>query len=385
MVMQKLISNRMGLILPQPTGYNAYIPKMIADGSLEIKCSPATCKILSEADRALGELKGVTDTLPNPDLFIAYYVKKEALLSSQIEGTECSLDEVLEIDENVSGVKPVHEVINYIKAMNFGLEELKNIPMSIRLLHEIHKVLLEGVRGKNKYPGEFKKSQNWIGPSGCTLSEAIYVPPPHDMMIELMGDFEKYYHMEKELVPLIEAAIMHAQFETIHPYIDGNGRLGRLLITFMLCEKRILDKPILYLSLFFKENRGEYYRLLMDVRFKGKIEEWIEFFLRGVRNASLNAIATANEIKILLEKHSALIGDQLSLYGMSNSIYDFICKYPIFTVPQLNRHLSSTYPTIKNTVQKFIEFGIVCEYHKRGRTAYYSYSEYLEILKRGTE
>jgi len=375
----------MGLVIPQPTGYNAYIPKMLSDGSLEIRCSPATYKILSEADRALGELKGATDTLPDPDLFIAYYVKKEALLSSQIEGTECSLDEVLEIDENVAEVKPVYEVINYIKAMNFGLEQLANIPMTIRLLHKIHETLLEGVRGKNKYPGEFKRSQNWIGPSGCTLSEAIYVPPPPDMMIELMGDFEKYYHMEKDVVPLIEAAIMHAQFETIHPYIDGNGRLGRLLITFMLCEKKILDKPILYLSLFFKENREEYYRLLMDIRFTGKIEEWIEFFLRGVRNTSLNAIATANEVKSLIERHSSLIGGRLSLYSMSVPMYDLICRYPIFTVPQLRRYLGSTYPTTKNTVQKFIELGIVREYHKRGRTAYYSYSEYLEILRRGTE
>lgn len=383
--MEKLESNRMGLIIPQQSGYSAYIPKMISDGSLELKLNPRIYKVLSEADMALGELKGVTDTLPNPDLFVAYYVKKEALLSSQIEGTECSLDEVLEIDEGAVEVKPVHEVVNYIKAMNFGLEEQKNIPMSIRLLHKIHKILLEGVRGKNKYPGEFKKSQNWIGPSGCNLKEAIYVPPPPSMMIELVGDFEKYYHIEKELPSLIEVAIMHSQFETIHPYVDGNGRLGRLLVTFMLCEKKILDRPILYLSLFFKENRDEYYRLLMDVRFKGKIEEWIEFFLRGVRNTSLNAIETAKEIKRLMEKHTMLINDQLLMYSMSIPMYDFICKYPIFTIPQLSRNLNSTYPTIKSVVQKFRELGMIGEYEKRGKTMYYSYSEYLEILRRGTE
>src|SRR4030042_1382300 len=267
--MEQLQSDRMGVIINQPTGYSAFIPHKISEKGIVIKWDSELIRLLSEADRALGELKGTTETLPDPDLFIAFYVRKEALLSSQIEGTQCSLDEVLQVDDKTSELKPVQEVVNYINAMNQGLDELKNIPMSLRLINAIHKKLLEGVRGKDKNPGEYKRKQNWIGPSGCTLNEAVYVPSPPHMMLELMGDWESYYHTQKDIPPLIEAAILHSYFETIHPYIDGNGRVGRLLITFMLCEKKVLDKPLLYLSLFFKENRGQYYQLLMDVRFKG--------------------------------------------------------------------------------------------------------------------
>lgn len=383
--MENLESDRMGLIINQPTGYSAFIPHKIFNKGEILKWDTELIRLLSEADRALGELKGATETLPDPDLFIAFYVRKEALLSSQIEGTQCSLDEVLQVDDKTLELKPVQEVINYIDAMNQGLEELKNIPMSLRLINAIHKRLLTEVRGEEKNPGEYKRMQNWIGPSGCTLNEAAYVPPPPHMMLELMGDWENYYHSQKNTPPLVEAAILHSYFETIHPYIDGNGRIGRLLITFMLCEKKVLDKPLLYLSLFFKENRNQYYQLLMDVRFKGAIEEWIKFFLRGVRSVSTEAVTTGQEIRNLFNSHKELLKDKLAQYRNTFSFYDLICKNPIISISNASRKLNVTYPTMKQIFDNFLNLHILEPYdNKKKRNKLFVYTDYLKILKRGT-
>jgi Fic family protein len=384
-IVDKLQSDRIGVIINQPTDYSAFIPHKIFDKGVTIKWDSELIRLLSEADRALGELKGVTETLPDPDLFIAFYVRKEALLSSQIEGTQCSLDEVLQVDDKTSELKPVQEVINYIDAMNQGLEELKNIPMSLRLINTIHKKLLEGVRGKDKNPGEYKRKQNWIGPAGCTLNEAMYVPPPPHMMLELMGDWESYYRAQKDVPPLIEAAMLHSYFETIHPYIDGNGRVGRLLITFMLCEKKVLDKPLLYLSLFFKENRGQYYQLLMDVRFNGLLEEWIKFFLRGVRSVSEEAIITGKEIRDLHNNHRELLKEKVAQYRITFPLYDLICKNPIISISNASKKLNSNYPTTKQAFENFLNLHILDPYEdKKKRNKLFVYSDYLKILRRGT-
>ncbi|MFH1875667.1 MAG: Fic family protein [Candidatus Omnitrophota bacterium] len=383
--MEILESNRMGIVIDQPSGYSAFIPHKISGKGVDIKWDTELIKLLSEADRALGELKGATETLPDPDLFIAFYVQKEALLSSQIEGTQCSLDEVLQVDDKTSELKPVQEVINYIKAMNQGLEELTNLPMSLRLINSIHKKLLEGVRGKEKDPGEYKRKQNWIGAPGCTLNEAMYIPPPPHMMLELMGDWESYYHARKDVPPLVEAAILHSYFETIHPYIDGNGRVGRLIITFMLCEKKVLDKPLLYLSLFFKENRRQYYQLLMDVRFKGLIEDWIKFFLRGVRSVSEEAIATGREIRGLLSGHRELLKEKMAQYRMTFPLYDLICKNPIISIPSASKKLKVSYPTMKQAFENFLNLHILESYDdKKKRNKLFVYKDYLKILRRGT-
>lgn len=383
--MQKLQADRMGLIIKQPTGYNAFIPNKISEKGISINWDPELIRLLSEADRALGELKGTTETLPDPDLFIAFYVRKEALLSSQIEGTQCSLDEVLQVNDKTSELKPVQEVINYINAMNQGLEELKNIPMSLRLINTIHKKLLEGVRGKDKNPGEYKRKQNWIGPPGCTLDEAIYIPPPPQMMLEFMGDWEKYYHSQKDMPPLIEAALLHSYFETIHPYMDGNGRIGRLLITFMLCEKKVIDKPLLYLSLFFKENREQYYQLLMSVRFNGSLEEWIKFFLRGVRSVSEEAITTGKEIRALFSKHRELLKDKVAQYRITFPLYYLICKNPIISITSASKKLNTSYPTMKQAFEKFVSLNILEPYENgKKRNKLFVYEEYLKILRRGT-
>jgi Fic family protein len=219
MAMPKVELSRAGNIIRQSSGYDAFIPHKLCDQGLKLDIHYKNMiQLVSESDRALGELTGVTKTVPDPDLFIAFYVRKEALLSSQIEGTQCSLEEVLQVDETVPEIKPVHEVVNYIKAMNYGLGALEKLPLSLRLIHEIHKVLLEGVRGKEKTPGEYKRYQNYIGPPGCNLNEAVFVSPPPAMMVELMGDWENYYYKQSNYVDLINAAILHAQFETIHPY-----------------------------------------------------------------------------------------------------------------------------------------------------------------------
>jgi Fic family protein len=383
--MEKPKSDRVGQLARLPNGDEVFIPHKLAPNGPKIDIDSECLKLLDEADRALGELKGITETLPNPDLFIAFYVRKEALLSSQIEGTQCSLDEVLQVDRKTAELKPVQEVINYIDAMHEGLDSLKKIPVSLRLVNHIHSILLKGVRGKDKGPGEYKKIQNWIGPPGCKQNEATFIPPPPSMMIELMGDWEIYYQAETQVPPLIKAAILHAHFETIHPYTDGNGRLGRLLITFMLCEKKVLQRPLLYLSLFFKENRDSYYQLLMEYRLKGEIEGWIKYFLRGVRNASEEAIKTALQIHKLRNGHIELIKRELSKYRLALPFYDLICENPIISMTTAKKMLKTTYPSAKKIFMKFIDLGLLQPYgvaRKRNKT--FSYEAYLKILRRGT-
>jgi Fic family protein len=382
--MQKLESNRVGELVMQQSGYECFIPRKFGSSGPDIKIDMQCIKLLTEAERALAELKGITETIPNPDLFIAYYVKKEALLSSQIEGTQCSLDEVLQVDEKTSEVKPVQEVVNYINAMNTGLEKLAEIPVCLRLINNIHKILLSGVRGKDKNPGAYKKNQNFVGETR-DISKASYIPPPPQMINDFMSDWEGYYQSQKEIPVLIEAAMLHSYFETIHAYEDGNGRIGRLLITFMLCERGILDKPLLYLSLFFKENKKEYYQLLMDVRFKGRWEEWIKFFLRGIKTTSLEAKTTANEIRALFKKDLELIKEKLIRYSMALPTFELICETPIVNVSPIAKKLGATYPTISQIFKYFMDLGILTVYAGETGRKRYVYSDYLKILKRGTE
>ncbi len=382
--MRQLESERVGTVKLQLSGYRAFIPHPLGPAGPTLEISNDIIRLISEAERALGELKGITEVLANPDLFVAFYVQKEALLSSQIEGTECTLDEVFQIDEKTDETKPVGEIINYIAAMNYGLENLKRLPISIRLINEIHEKLLHGLRGNGKYPGEIKRSQNWIGPSGCTLAEAAYVPPPPEKTIELLGDLETFYHADTTHSPLIKAAILHAHFETIHPYLDGNGRLGRLLITFMLCEQDILQRPLLYLSLFFKEHKKEYYELLMNVRFKGHWEEWITFFLRGVRHTSLEASKTARELLALQKKHKDQIQSSTIRNLNADRCYEIFLEKPILTINEAMKKLAVSYPTAKSAIEALIILGIVKQYDKAERNKRYSYDEYLAVLKRGT-
>lgn len=383
--MEKLESERAGQIIAQLNGYGAFIPHKLCPSGPKLDYDLKFINLISGASLALGELKSLADQIPDPDLFVSFYVRKEALLSAQIEGTQCSLDEVIQVDEKTYETKPVHEVVNYIAAMSYGLKELTNLPMSIRLIHQIHEKILDNARGKDKTPDEFKRTQNWIGPPGCLLREAVFVPPPPEKMLELMGDLESYYHAEDDTNILVKAAILHAHFETIHPYLDGNGRLGRLLITFMLCEKKVLSRPLLYLSLFFKENKPQYYDLLMKIRTKGLWEDWIKFFLRGVRNTSNEAVRTAREILALQKTHREQVARALAQHKHSNACYDIICRKPIISIPEIVRNLEITYPTAKQIIDGLNVLGILSPYGERERNRQFAYKPYLEILRRGTE
>jgi Fic family protein len=298
------LPSRAGQSVQQLTGYQAFIPEPLPPVP-SLRFDTGLLKLLSEADIALGRLDGCTELLPNPNLFVGMYVKQEAVLSSQIEGTQASLTDILQFEAGEHGderLLDVEEVVNYVKAMNHGLGRLEAMPLSLRLIREIHGELMAGVRGQNRSPGEFRTTQNWIGPAGCTLATATFVPPPPQELPKLLGNVEQFLHDELH-PPLLIAGLAHAQFETIHPFLDGNGRIGRLLITFLLCERKILNRPLLYLSYFLKQHRSEYYDRLQAIRTDGRWEEWLVFFLRGIRDVAIEATDRARRILALRTAH----------------------------------------------------------------------------------
>ena len=309
---------RAGHYVRQLSGYRAFMPSDLPPDP-PVRLEGGLQALLSEADRALGRLDGSIQTLPNPDLFVFMYVRKEAVLSSQIEGTQSSLQDLLSAEAEVLSVerpRDVAEVVNYVSAMNQGLARLAELPVSIRLIRDIHGILMEGVRGSHLTPGELRRSQNWIGPGGATLANASFVPPPPEEVPRVLGQLENFLHETESSLPiLLKVGLAHAQFETIHPFLDGNGRMGRLLITFLLREQGVLAKPVLYLSHFFKENRTEYYERLQAVRDNGAWEEWLAFFLRGVAKVSIEATETARRILKLREEFRATISDRFGHVG----------------------------------------------------------------------
>lgn len=385
--MMQPTSNRTGRVVNMATGYQAFIPNSLPPNP-PIQIDTEMQFLLSAADRKLGRLDGITRTLPNPNLFLAMFVKKEAVLSSQIEGTQASLVDILDVPsshEKSSEKKgDVEAVVNYVAAMNHGLQRLRELPLSLRLIKEIHGILLQGVRGSERNPGEFRKSQNWIGPQGCSLINASFVPPPKDDMIDSMNDLEIFFHTEDFLPPLIKIAIIHAQFETIHPFLDGNGRIGRLLITFWLCHQDILSKPLLYLSYFFKLNRSEYYDRLMNVRMHGDWENWIKFFLKGIAVSSDEAISSAEQILGLKSRHTELLTSVAKNNNTYQKLLEYLFENPVLTRKDVIDHLNITSPTAGTLLESFCEIGILRDVtpdKQRGKTYYYE--EYLDILERG--
>jgi Fic family protein len=341
-------------------------------------------QLLSEADRALGRLDGSTETLPNPDLFVFMYLRKEAVLSSQIEGTQASLVDVLEVEAEAfdpQQPKDVDEVVNYIAAMKYGLRRLGELPVSLRLIKEIHERLLDGVRGKDLSPGEFRTSQNWIGAQGSNLMTASFVPPPPHEIDKIMGGLENFIHSQIELPILIKVGLVHAQFETIHPFLDGNGRIGRLLITFLLCEKNVLSRPLLYLSYYFKKNRMEYYDRLQAVRDHGDWEGWLKFFLRGVGKVSNEATERARSIVRLRETHRQLIVEE---FGRSASsalvLLESLYERPVLQVKHVMQITVLSYPNANNLVGKFCEAGLLSKTSERARNRVFSYKSYIDLF-----
>lgn len=343
---------------------------------------------LEAANRAIGRLDGVASILPDTPLFLYMYVRKEALLSSQIEGTQSSLSELLLFEsEEVPGVPvdDVQEVSNYIGAMNHGLSRIrKGFPLSLRLIREIHETLLSKGRGSTKQPGEFRRSQNWIG--GTRPGNALFVPPPPERVMDLMAGLEEFIHADTPEIPfLVKAGLVHVQFETIHPFLDGNGRLGRLLITFLLCTHGILKEPILYLSLYFKSHRQQYYDLLQRVRDQGDWETWLEFFLDGITETSLQAADAAREILRLFEADRHRIEELGRPASSALRVHQMLQQKPLIGINEAADKLKMSQPTVAKSIQHLEVLGIVRETTGRQRGRRFVYDGYLNILNRGTE
>jgi len=377
---------RAGRYITQPTGYRAFMPAPLPPQPT-LALGGELQGLLSAADRALGRLDGSVLTLPNPDLFVFMYVRKEAVLSSQIEGTQSSLQDLLAAEAQLfeqNLPRDVDEVINYVRAMNHGLARLAELPVSVRLIREIHAELIRGVRGGRLQPGELRTSQNWIGPAGCTLNTATFVPPPHHAVPAALGDLENFLHASDDLPPLVKIALAHVQFETIHPFLDGNGRVGRLLITFLLTERGVLHKPVLYLSHYFKQHRRTYYEHLQAVRDQGAWEAWLAFFLRGVIEVAGEAAETARRILQLREQHRAAITAQLGrAAGNGHKVLESLFDRPIVAVNDVQKMTGTTYAAANSLVSRLVKLGVLSEMTGYARNRRFRYAPYIALFSDG--
>jgi Fic family protein len=354
-----------------------------------LRIDPDTQELLDKANQALGRLDGITLLLPDPDQFLYSYIRKEAVLSSQIEGTQSSLSDLLLFEHDEAPGVPVadtRETFNYIRAMNHGIQRMQEgFPLSLRLFKEVHAVLLESGRGAGQAPGEFRSSQNWIG--GTRPGNARYVPPPAHEVLAAVGALEKFLHNDPVKTPvLVKAALAHAQFETIHPFLDGNGRVGRLLITLILCaeEQRVMSRPLLYLSLYLKRNRDEYYRHLQRVRTHGEWEEWVRFFLEGVNEVADSATETTRRLLALVDGDRQAIHRLGRATGSALRLHELAVRQVVFRIPEAARDLSLSEVTVANTAAHLERLGIVREITGRSRNKLFVYSKYLAVLEEGT-
>jgi len=360
--------------------YNTYIPAPLPpDPPLDME---ELYPLLDQANTALGRLDGMSMILPDASLFLYMYIRKEAVLSSQIEGTQSSLSDLLLFETDEAPGVPmddVTEVSCYVAAINYGLQRLKELPLSLRLLREIHAVLMNNARGGHKQPGEFRTSQNWIG--GTRPGNALFVPPPPERLTETLDAFEKFLHDERVKLPaLVKAALAHVQFETIHPFLDGNGRLGRLLITFMLCVEGILKEPLLYLSLYFKMNRQAYYDHLQSVRTTGDWEEWIRFFLTGVAEVANQATATAQAILALFNNDRDLINVSGKSTSTMLAIHAYLQRHPVANTTRIREACGVSLPTVLRALTTLQSLGILREITGKERHKVFVYQAYIDIL-----
>ena len=354
----------------------------------KIKIDSDITKKLIKAHKVLAILDDRATNIPNIDLFISMYVQKEALLSSQIEGTQATLEDIFNPNINKNINADVDDVVNYIKATKYAMKRLKTLPLCNKLLLETHKVLLSGARGKEKNPGEFRQSQNWIGGAGSTIKTARYIPPDVLSMKEALSDLEKYINSEDELDELIRIALIHYQFESIHPFLDGNGRIGRLLIVLYLLEKKVIKTPSLYLSFYLKEHRIEYYDRMSAIRETGDYEQWIKFFLEGIYVSGKSAIKTANELIVLREKNIKKLNSEnytKRTFETMMKIFHYLEAHPIIEIRKTSKDLSMAYNTVSLAIDRFEKLGILHLVKKQGRNKVYSYKEYIDILRDGTE
>jgi Fic family protein len=338
---------------------------------------------LGRAIQTLSRLDAQADLLPNRDLFIYMFVRKEALVSSQIEGTQSSLSDLLLYEEKQTPVTPVEdveEVCNYIAALNYSIDAMQNkLPLSARLLRECHKILLNGVRGKDKNPGQFRKSQNWIG--GIRPGRAVYVPPPQEYVSELISDLEKFIHAPDTNIPaLLKAALAHVQFETIHPFLDGNGRVGRLLIILMLIQEGLINAPVVYLSLFFKEHRQLYYDHLQAIRLKGDWESWCLFFLDGIITSGQAAEHEITRITALIKQDTEKIETLGRARINAHKVFDHLLHHPLTTIASISKATGLSVPAATNNIQHLQNIGVLRETTGQGKNRIYEYEAYMRIL-----
>ena len=381
------MTNRAGTLVGNLSGemaYESFRPAPLPPNP-PIEVSGELLTKLIDANKKIATLEGLSSRIPNMGLFVSMYVRKEALLSSQIEGTQCTLEDILNplIEENTN--RDVSDVVNYIRATEFALERLKTLPLCNRLIKETHAVLLESVRGQEKNPGEFRYSQNWIGGQGSTLKNARYIPPNPEDMLTAMSDLEKYINSDDTLDPLIQAALIHYQFETTHPFLDGNGRVGRLLITLFLMEKDILSTPALYISYYLKMNRIEYYDRMTQVRRTGDYEQWISFFLQAFADSAEDASHTIDRLTALHDKSTKLF-DSLTKRQRTSvlKVFSYLESNPIIDIQKTATTLEMSYNTVSKVVSILIEDGILKQTDKSGKAKIYSYTEYLDILRKDT-
>jgi Fic family protein len=378
------LPDRSGRYVRQPAGYRAFLPAPLPpvppvrlEGKLRV--------LLSQADRALGRLDGSVVTLPNPDLLVFMYVRKEAVLSSQIEGTQSSLQDLLaaeaDLFESLNVPRDVDEVVNYVHAMNYGLERLRELPVSVRLIREIHERLMRGVRGGQLTPGELRRSQNWIGPGGAGIADAAFVPPPAEEVPAALGALESFLHAADDLPLLVKVGLAHAQFETIHPFLDGNGRVGRLLITFLLTERGVLERPVLYLSHFLKRHRQQYYDRLQAVRDDGDWEGWLAFFLRGVSEVAGEATETARRVLLLRERNRAEITAGLGRAAANgHRVLESLFDRPIISVGEAQQLTGTGFAAANQLIARMTELGILREITGHARNRRFRYEPYVRLF-----
>lgn len=363
--------------------YQSFVPSPLPP-TPPIEISEDILEQLIKANSQLAILESVATRIPDVDLFVSMYVRKEALMSSQIEGTQATLEDVLDplIEDNTN--RNVADVVNYIKATEYAIRRLHELPLCNRLLKETHAILMEGVRGQEKNPGEFRCSQNWIGGKGSTLRNAKYIPPSPDDMTEAMSDLEKYINADDRLDGLIRAALIHYQFETIHPFLDGNGRIGRLLITLFLMEKKILTTPALYISYFLKKNRVEYYDRMTEVRSKGNYEQWVKFFLQALAESAKDAIAAIDELTALHDKNVDLVAGMGRASKNAMLVFRYLEANPIIEIGKTAEALGITFGTASNAVERLSSAGILAQTTAGRRNRTFAYKDYLAILRKGT-
>ena len=382
------MNTRAGYFRQNLTGelaYSSFVPSSLPPHP-PVVLDAEGVELLVAAHRQLALLEGLAARIPNMELFVSMYVRKEALLSSQIEGTQATLEDVLDPLVDVNANRDVADVVNYIRATEFALRRRRELPLCSRLIREMHGVLMEGVRGQEKYPGEFRRTQNWIGGTGSTLKNARYIPPNVEDMNAAMSALEAYMNAEDTLDPLIRTALVHYQFETIHPFLDGNGRIGRLLITLFLMEQNLLSTPALYISYFLKQNRIEYYDRMTEVRRAGNYEQWILFFLRAVAASAEDAVAAIDDLHALHEKNVTVLTDGTNKKQRTtlSKLFSYLEAHPLIEVKKTAEALGTSYNAVSRAVAVLIEKGILEQQAQVGKTRIYSYAEYLEILRGDT-